>query len=307
MRGFVWALILLALGGFASAFYLARDAFNLPPLGGHLIFASDRSGTNELYWKDLSSGEERQLTYLNEPVDEPALSPDGTMVAFSMGGRIGIVWPATRRVLMLTLGVDWLDAAPSWRPDSKAILVSAHRAGEANADVHLLHFTLDKPLAIREPLTQTPGQDEQSPVFDPDGTGVVFAREDNLFRLDLKDDRTRRVTGGFRKYRYPRFLPSGKLLALWNEGKQYGIDVMEKNGKNRETIVQGSICYRTIAPSPDGRYLTGTFSFDLAFDPRDAFKLRQTEEVRLLDAHGHPLGTIERSWRYGNHSAEWAR
>ncbi|HWX23469.1 MAG TPA: hypothetical protein VN083_00440, partial [Vicinamibacteria bacterium] len=93
---------------------------------------------------------------------------------------------------------------------------------------------------------------------------------------------------------------------LWSEGKRYGIDVMERSGKNRETLVQGSVCYRTVSPSPDGRYLVGTFVFDLRFDPADALKLRQTEEVRLLDAQGHLLGALERSWRYANHSPEWA-
>jgi hypothetical protein len=80
---------------------------------------------------------------------------------------------------------------------------------------------------------------------------------------------------------------------------------MDASGKNRETLAQGRVCYRTISPSRDGRYLAGTFAFDLAFDPADALKLRQTEEVRLLGSDGEALGVLERSRRFANHSPEW--
>jgi Tol biopolymer transport system component len=225
-----------------------------------------------------------------------------------MGGRIGLVALGTGDVRILTLGVDWRDASPSWRPDGKALLVASRRPGEANADIHLL-APVDAPAgqADRRPLTLTPGLDETSPVFGPDASFVVFARQDNLVRTDLGDGRTRRLTGGFRKLRDPRFLPSGRLLALWSQDKEYGIDVMDGDGKNRETLWQGAVSYRTIAPSPDGRFLAATFTFDLRFHPTDALKLRQTEEVRLLDDRGRPVATLARSWRHANHSPEWAR
>src|SRR5262249_9082383 len=111
--------------------------------------------------------------------------------------------------------------------------------------------------------------------------------------------------GGFKKARSPRFLPNGRLAYLWSEGKQYGIDVVDYDGKNRTTLAQGAIYYRTLAPTRDGRYLAATFTFDLAFHPAAIFKPRQTEEVRLLDAAGRPQGALARSWRFSNHSPDW--
>jgi hypothetical protein len=135
----------------------------------------------------------------------------------------------------------------------------------------------------------------------------VFVREDGVFRVGLADGRTARLTGGLRKYRQPRFLPSGRLLCLWDQEKLHGIDVMDADGKNRETLGQGSIYYRTIAPSPDGAYLAATFTFDLRFHPKDALKLRQTEEVRLLDTRGSLAAVLERSGRHTNHSPDWSK
>jgi Tol biopolymer transport system component len=267
---------------------------------------SDRNGADALFVKDLGTGQESQLTFLTEPVREPSLSPDGRTVAFSVGGRIGVAEVATGHFQVLTLGLEWRDAAPSWRGDGKALVVSSTRPGEPNADVHLLALRDPGTFPERRVLTMTPGLDEQNPVFLPDGSGVVFGRQDALFSLDLQDGHTRRLTGGFRKYRFPRFLPSGRLACLWSEEKRFGIDVMDVTGRNRETLTQGSVSYRTLAPSPDGRFLAVTFAFDLSFRPAEALKLRQTEEVRLLDQTGLTVGTLARSWRYDNDSPDWA-
>jgi Tol biopolymer transport system component len=307
-RGLAWSALALFSLGAGGFWYLERQDAPLPDgLSGRLVYVSDRSGIDTLYVRSLPGGEERRLTFLLEPTREPALSPDGFQVAFSMGGRIGLVSLLTGQVQILTLGIEWRDASPSWRADGKGLVVSSRRAGESNADVHFLLLDPSGGEPARRPLTSTPGLDEVSPVFGPDGTFVVFVRQDNLFRLDLPAGRTRRLTGGFRKFRCPRFASAGRLLCLWSEDKKYGIDIMDATGKNQETLAQGPVYYRSLTPSPDGRFLATTFTFDLSFEPSDALKLRQTEDVRLLDARGNPMGTLARSWRFANHSPDWGR
>jgi Tol biopolymer transport system component len=157
----------------------------------------------------------------------------------------------------------------------------------------------------RRPLTQTIGMDETSPAVSPDGSFVVFEREEGLVRLELADGSSRRLTTGFRKLRGPRFLPSGRIACLWSEGKRYGIEVMDADGNDRQTLVEGGACYRTLAPSPDGRFLAATYSFDLGFHPVDALRGRQTEEVRLLDAAGTAVIVLAGTPSYSNHSPSW--
>jgi Tol biopolymer transport system component len=295
-------LVVLAAGAFA----LLRSRDRLPDdVRGGLVFVSDRDGVSSLYWRRLPRDRERRLTHTSEPVSEPAISPDGTQVAFAMGGRIGLVAVATGEVRMLTLGVEWKDAAPAWRPDGKGLVVAARRVAGAGSGLHVLDLAVSGENE-RHPLTQSRGLDDQSPTVSPDGSYVVFVREDNLWRVSLADGHTGRLTGGFKKSRAPRFHPSGRILCLWTEGKVQGIDVLDADGKNRETLWQGGIYYRRLAPSPDGRYFAATFAYDLEFHPADAFKARQTEEVRLLDARGRPLFRLEYSWRHDNHSPDWA-
>lgn len=273
---------------------------------GTLVFVSNRSGLDALYVRRLPDGRDRRVTHLDEPVQDPALSPDGKRVAFSVGGRIGVVDVSGGSVRILTLGREWRDSVPAWRGDGGALVVEARRSETATSDVHLL--TLVPGLEPRrQPVTETAHLDEAQPAFSKDGNAVVFVREDNLYRLDLAGLRPRRLTGGFRKVRSPRLLPSGRVLFLWTEEKQYGIDVVDLDGKNRETLHTGSTFYRTAVPSPDGRYLAATFTFDLAFDPWAALGLPQREELHLVDLRGARVAEVAASWRHANHTADWRR
>jgi Tol biopolymer transport system component len=279
-------------------------------LAGRLIYVSDEDGQDALYERRLPDGPPRRLLSLAEPAREPALSPDGTRVAFVMGGRIALATLATGALDVLTLGVERRDSSPSFSPDGLGLVIASRRSGETNADIQVLSLAREpkQPLraeVARRALTSTPGLDESEPCFGPDGSFVVFVREDNLVRLQLEGGKQTRLTGGFRKVRHPRFLPAGRLLCLWSADKQYGLDAMDADGKNRETLWSGSTSYRSLAPSPDGRHLLATFEFDLRFHWRDLLRLSATRELRLLDARGLPLGVVARSLRHSYHSAQW--
>jgi Tol biopolymer transport system component len=286
---------------------VARSGPDLPEgVNGTLVFVSDRSGIDNLYARELPDGRDRRLTNLDEPTRDPALSPDGGGVAFTVGGRVAVVATSGGPVRVLTLGVDWRDATPSWRPDGQSLVVASRRSDTSPRDIHLLSLDPSGE-PTRRPLTETSFLDESQPAVSPDGQRVVFVREDNLYRIDFQDPRPRRIAGGFRKIRSPRFLSSGRVLFLWTEAKEYGIDVVDVEGAGRETLHKGSTFYRSIAPSPDGRFLAATFTFDLGFQAWEALKLRQREDLRLLDRSGTPVAELAGSWRHANHSADWGR
>jgi Tol biopolymer transport system component len=302
---------LLLAGGLlvalAAAALVLRRGPELPEgLAGGLVFVSDRDGTPALYWRRLPRDRERRLTFGSEPATDPAVSPDGTRVAFSMGGRLAVVAVASGEVSVLTLGVDWTDTHPAFMPDGTRIVVSARRRAGESAGLHLVEPGKDGSVA-RVPLTRPRGGDDTSPAPGPDGAWVAFVREDHLMRVDLADGRVRRLTGGFKKERSPRVLPGGGILCAWSEGKRHGLDVVDPEGRSRETLVEGGAFYRTVAPSPDGRFLAATLTWDAGFRPLDALLGTHREEVVLLDAAGRELGRLEASRRHANHSPGWGR
>src|SRR5262249_39376218 len=125
-------------------------------LAGGLVFVSNRDGVDALYWRRLPKDRERRLTSLGEPVREPAISPRGAEVAFAGGGRIGLAPVARGEVRMLTLGVEWPDSAPAWRPDGKGLVITARRTSGLGSGLHVLNM---KPIGEveRHPLTQSRG------------------------------------------------------------------------------------------------------------------------------------------------------
>jgi Tol biopolymer transport system component len=277
----------------------------LPPdLSGAIVFVSDRDGLPALYWRRLPHDRVRRLTYGSEGVGEPAISPDGTRVAFSMGGRIGVVAVASGETRILTLGVDRKDAQPAWLPDGLRLVVSSRRRVGDPAGLDLLDPAADGSVD-RHPLTLPRAEGDTSPAASPDGAFVVFVREEHLLRVSLADGSTHRLTGGFRRERSPRFLPDGRIVCLWSEGKRHGIDVIDADGKSRRTLAEGPVFYRTLAPSRDGRFLAATRTYDVAFHPMEALLSRQAEQVRLLAADGREVATLESSWRHASHSPDW--
>ena len=185
-------------------------------------------------------------------------------------------------------------------------MVCSRRSAGETVGLHLLDIDADGTVA-RHPLTETRGLDETSPVVSRDGSFVVFVREDHLLRIEPRGRahapphrRVPKVTGTA----LPSLGPAGLPLERGEAARHRRLDA---DGKNRETLWQGPIYYRTITPSPDGRFFAATFTYDLGFHPSDALKLRKTEEVRLLDAQGRPLAILARSGRYPNHSPDWGR
>jgi Tol biopolymer transport system component len=297
----------LVLVGLVALVWWPRSKRLPADLTGAIVFVSDRAGVEALFLRRFPKGEDRRLTFTSEPAREPAFSPEGTRVAFSMGGRIGLVSLPSGDVRILTLGVDWRDASPAWRPNGGGLVVVARGRKADHGELHLLEIDAPDGQVTRTPLTESRGLGYETPRYSPDGAFVYAVREEHVFRISLADGRPSRITGGFRRYRSPRFLPSGRLVALWTLEKQFGIDLMDADGKNRETLSQGTALYRSAAPSPDGRYFAASFLYDLEFHPAEALKLRKTQELRLLDARGRSLGPIALSWSESNHSPDWGR
>jgi Tol biopolymer transport system component len=300
------AAALAGLLAFAAWLAPARGPRLPPELTGAIVFVSDRDGVPALYWRRLPRDRERRLGFGSEPAGEPAVSPDGTRVAFSMNGRVGMVAVASGEVEVLTLGIDWKDAQPAWFPDGRRLAVSARRRVGEPASLHVLEPARGATLA-RQPLTQARAGDDLSPAPSPDGRFVVFVREDRLMRVELADGGVTRISGGFKRDRSPRFLDERRLVCAWSEGKRHGIDVIELATRARTTLAEGGVFYRTVAPSPDARFLVVTRSWDTGLDPLAFLFGGQREEVHLLDAGGGERARLEGSRRQSNHSPDWGR
>jgi hypothetical protein len=150
------ALLVLAFGSAAAQ--------SAP--GGRIAFASDRHGGIWQIWTmDADGGSLQQLTSGGADATGPSWSPDGSLVAFTLGA-------AARSVAIV--GADGSDARilvpngqqPSWAPDGSRIAFSS--ALDGSTDI----YTVDP---HGDDLTRlTRGEGALAPQWSPDGNHIAF-------------------------------------------------------------------------------------------------------------------------------------
>ncbi len=139
------------------------------PDGRAITFASGRDGGSSV-WKISRLG--GSPTLILEDADSPAVSPDGTRVAFSRRGpggqsRIWVVSlesPSSADRLTGDEDGEWGHNDPAWSPDGKLICYASFR------DLWMVPASGGKPWIL------TPdGKGDREPVFSPDGAYVFFS------------------------------------------------------------------------------------------------------------------------------------
>ena len=198
------------------------------PDGSALAFVSSRGG-REGIWKIHHLGGQPSL--LLADARDPALSPDGRLLAFARNAasghaRIGVVEigrPETARLLTGDGDGDplWDHRFPAWSPDGHSLCYS---------DVLNL-WLVDAEGGPARQLTRDQARDTR-PVFAPDGRHVYFSsgREGTraLWRLSLDDSSLQRITLGSGPETHPSLSLTGTRLAYTTYSAQPDLTLVDR-------------------------------------------------------------------------------
>ena len=261
------------------------------PDGRRLIFEGDRKPTHEtkpdpdIYSVDLASGEVRALTTRFGPDGEPAVSPDGKLIAFTGADDRYRGYEVTRLYVMnadgsgrrvLATGLERDAAHPQWRADGKAIWFGYDDKGTGKLGL----ATLDG--GWREVASGLGGEDLGRPYG-----GVSFSvARGGAVAMDVSDpthpaDVAVLGTGGAAQ-------GSSDAKHRWNGGE---------GGARRLTRLNDNLLpYRTLGrvePLPvraaDGTEVGAWIVTPPGFDPAKKYPL-------ILEIHGGPFTNY--GWRY---------
>lgn len=148
----------------------------------------------------------------------PALSPDGTQLAFASnrGGYwdIYLMDLASGATFSLTESPEY-DASPSWSPDGLWLVFETY--ANASLEIVIQDIAREQPAVF---LTDNPAADF-NPVWSPEGRQIAFVSnrsgEDEIWLADLdkaEEDRFRNVSqNSIAVDSYPAWSPDGKTLA----------------------------------------------------------------------------------------------
>jgi TolB protein len=168
---------------------------------------------------------------------DPAISPNGTWVAYSAIPRFGRLEKSeifkinvkTRKVTQITHNKRY-DGNPTWSPDGTRI---AFESGTFQLrDIHTDIFAKradDKGKALN--LTKTPNEDEFAPAWSPDGKEIAFQIDggglsesppSDIFVQNLNTGQRRNLTndGAERNDSDPNWSPDGSRIVFESHGRE---------------------------------------------------------------------------------------
>jgi uncharacterized protein YjdB len=223
---------------------------------GELLVASSRSGKLELYAAERSNlGDLRRITEDTLTAAEPAVSPDGSRIAFTSMSEVYVMDADGKNVLRVSNSTG-VDGHPQFTPDGNTVIYQSDRAGHPQVFVQQIGS------ATATQLTQEPAANTL-PTVSPDGQTVAFVSTrdggTNIWLMGPDGSNQRAFTKSAGTYRStsPHFLQDGSLVYLV-EGKE--------NGRTVTQVVRADLPTGHVAALTGGDLLLTDFSVAPAGD-----------------------------------------
>lgn len=246
------------------------------PDGRRLAFATDRSGSLNLWIRDLASGVDTQVTHFTTSAAVSCRwSPDGRELAYlDQNGALFTVDIASGDVQRV-FDATFEPGRPTWSPDGSVIALAAvqpysKRYREGLSKILLVNrrtgeatYVDPAPDPALDPSLQTRGDD--GPVWSPDGRSMVYAMESVLWVLPVGRDgkptgKARQITTDVSDA--PTWSGDSSTVLYLSGGKLRTVKV---SGRSRSETVKVRLTWRNVK-GPDrlvihaGRMWDGTRS-----------------------------------------------
>ncbi len=229
--------------------------------GTHIYFVSDRTGHKEIWVMDPDGKNQRQFTHYNSLTIQPAVSPDGSKIAFTSYARgnpgIFVFSVDPVRDLRFYNQRASVNSSPSFTPDGKQIIYSS----SAGACCRIFIANLDG--SGFRPVTTLRSIDTEPKVNPKTGTQILFVSgrsgPQQIYKMDLDGSDMSRLTDGTGEASNPAWHPNGQVMAFsWTRGfaaGKFNVFVMDIASHQYNQLTHDEGRNENPSWSPDGGHI----------------------------------------------------
>jgi TolB protein len=230
-------------------------------LGTKIYFESNRTGHKEIWVMDPDGSNQRQISRFNSLSIMPAVSPDGTKVAFTSYARgnpaIFILSTDTGRRLPFYNQVASMNATADFTPDGKQLLYSSTASGWAQIYIANIDGSNLRRISSTRALEVEPKVNPKT------GTDLVFVSgrsgPQQIYRMNMDGADVQRLTNGEGEASNPAWHPNGQKIAFaWTRGfatGNFNIFLMDVATRNFNQLTYGAGRNENPTWAPDGVHL----------------------------------------------------
>ena len=230
-------------------------------VGSKIFFVSDRTGSKEIWSMDPDGSNQNQITKYRSLSIMPAVSPDGTKVAFTSyvkgNPAIFVYSVETGRPLPFYNQVASMNATPSFTPDGQHILYASTAAG---SDAQIFIANLDgsdfRRLSYRRAIEVEPKVNPKT------GSDILFVSgpgPQQIYKMDMNGANVEMVSPGGGEASNPAWHPDGQIIAFsWTRGYATGafnVFIMDVATRKYDQLTHGEGRNENPSWAPDGKHL----------------------------------------------------
>lgn len=234
--------------------------------GTKIYFVSDRSKSKEIWRMGYDGSNQERVTTLNTITQMPAVSPDGTMLAYmslakhrdgTSSYQIYVSSTETARRLPFDSPPAPTSGWPEFLPDGQHLLFASSLTGYAQIYLSNLDGS------SRRPITNDKSIDVSPRVNPKNGRDVLFISDrsgkQQLWHMNLDGGDVEMLTNGVGEVSNPAWSPDGRMIAFaWTQGFELGafnIFVMDVADRKPIQLTKDSGVNENPWWAPDGLHI----------------------------------------------------